>query len=103
MNTRTVKCPQCGADIPLSTSEYDNLASQIRQQVIEEADFESMDRNLLTADHKAQKMTIKRLTRNSPSVAELIDKSTVDGTDDEDPDTEPDTEEIINADGSIVS
>lgn len=67
------------------------------------ADFESMDRNLLTADHKAQKMTIKRLTRNSPSVAELIDKSTVDGTDDEDPDAEPDTEEIINADGSIVS
>lgn len=44
------------------------------QQV--KSEFEAMDKHLLAADNKAQKMTIKKLTKNAPSVAALIDRAT---------------------------
>lgn len=37
MKARKILCPSCGSEIQLDTSTYDNLASQIRKQVVDEA------------------------------------------------------------------
>ena len=57
MKSRYIVCPQCGSEIQLDTSTYDDLASQIKDQVVSEAvsqKEQEMNEKLQTAVQMAQ-------------------------------------------------
>ena len=59
-------CPHCDKAFKVDETGYADIMKQVRET---KDALISMDRNLRLANYKAQGVTIKKLTRNNPTMA----------------------------------
>ena len=73
MSTPTVKCPNCGAEISLSTSDYNSIARQVRDQEFD-SDLRKRKAELQTTMNKQVEVEVLKKQSEMQAVIQSKDQ-----------------------------
>ena len=73
MSTPTVKCPNCGAEISLSTSDYNSIARQVRDQEFD-SDLRKREAELQTTMSKQVEVEVLKKQTEMQAVIQSKDQ-----------------------------